>query len=84
MIKREKINFDLINLEGIGNIFSNFPDIYSVYLFGPYASGNHTPLSDIDICYLSLKEIDYSVESDFAENVRSHLKTDEVDFYSIF
>lgn len=85
MISRGKIkNFHLNMLKGLDHIFLQYPDIYSVYLFGSYAAGNQTPLSDIDICYFSKKEIDHHIESDIGESVRSHLMTDEVDFVSFY
>jgi hypothetical protein len=38
MIRREKIhNFQLNRLEGLDRLFANYPEIYSVYLFGSYA-----------------------------------------------
>ena len=81
MIKRKKINhFDLQAVCDAAKIFSKYNSIFCVYLYGSLASGKETPLSDIDICYLSCPGLNYLTESDVAEELRIFLKTDEIDF----
>ncbi len=83
MIRKQKINnFNINKIKDINYIFEKYPHIYSVFLFGSYAAGRETPLSDIDICYLSTAELDDSIESGIAEEICLFFKTDEVDFVS--
>ncbi len=77
-------NFNIKDIKDIDKIFIKYPFIYSVFLHGSYAIGKETPLSDIDICYLSECRLDYHLESTIAEEIRYMVKSDEIDFTSFF
>lgn len=58
-----KITITTEVLNSIGNFFSSRPEIIAIYLFGSNASGNPTPLSDVDIGVLLDKDIGgYSID----------------------
>jgi len=59
--KLNGINIDVKEkLSFIEKIAENFDNLIALWLFGSYAKGNQTPLSDIDIAYLSLDRLETS------------------------
>ena len=59
--KLNGINIDVKEkLSFIKNITENFDNLIALWLFGSYAKGNQTPLSDIDIAYLSVDGLEAS------------------------
>ncbi|MFH0875811.1 MAG: nucleotidyltransferase domain-containing protein [archaeon] len=56
-----------LNLNNISKMAENIAKIksvYAVYLFGSYATGKQTPLSDIDICVFADKKISEKEKTD--------------------
>ena len=83
MIKFKKIDFDVTPyLEKLPELLGKYPEIIVAYLFGSYATGKITPLSDIDIAYLIDSDIfykDYLDKELTIDSEISHLlRTDEV------
>lgn len=52
-VKQKKRNKDAALIKKIIREISGKKGIEAVYLFGSYAKGNPTPMSDIDICVIS-------------------------------
>jgi len=50
---------DLNVIKKLLNVFSQYPEIQSVTLYGSRAKGNFTPSSDIDLC-LTAPDLTYS------------------------
>lgn len=71
-------------LRHLPQIFSEYPEVMIVYLFGSFARGEIKPLSDIDIAYLlDLKPREDYLDRDLGlqSAISRALKTDEVDCY---
>lgn len=86
MIRRNKIDIDHTKkaIEDLGPFFSAFGNKVVVsYLFGSFATGTYTPLSDIDIEVLFDKELSQEVveklENEILEGLMKIFKTDEID-----
>lgn len=83
MIKFKKIGPEVrARLSSLPRMFSRYPAVIVVYLFGSYAKGDVKPLSDIDIAYL----LDPHASGDYLDQdldlqvaISSALGTDEVD-----
>lgn len=86
MIKRSKVDFNKVDkvLPGLGDIFVPYrAKIVAAYLFGSYAAGRVTPLSDIDIAVLlsdDMPEEEYlHLRSELYADLSKFLGTDEID-----
>ena len=85
MIKRRKIRHNLKKyLPNLKEIFKNQEGIIAAYLFGSYAKGAPSPLSDIDIAYLLdeslFKEKAEEIDTNLYSSISSYLQTDEISF----
>ncbi|WPX08429.1 type VII toxin-antitoxin system MntA family adenylyltransferase antitoxin [Anaerocellum danielii] len=86
MIRRNKIDIDHAK-KAIGDLetfFSVFGDkVVASYLFGSFALGTYTPLSDIDIAVLFDKDLSKKImeelENEILDGLMKMFKTDEVD-----
>jgi len=86
VIRRNKIDIDHAK-KAIGDLetfFSAFGDkIVASYLFGSFAMGTNTPLSDIDIAVLFDKDLSKKImeelENEILDGLMKMFKTDEID-----
>jgi len=76
--KLNGVNIDVeAKLPFIKKIAENFDNLIALWLFGSYAKGNQTPLSDIDIAYLSIDGLEASlVGAGCVAHCRSPLRID--------
>ncbi|ADQ05411.1 DNA polymerase beta domain protein region [Caldicellulosiruptor owensensis OL] len=86
MIRRNKIDIEYAKkaIEDLGEFFIRFGNkVVVAYLFGSFAMGTYTPLSDIDIAILFdkdlPKEIMEELENDIIDGLVKIFKTDEID-----
>ncbi|WP_039766014.1 MULTISPECIES: type VII toxin-antitoxin system MntA family adenylyltransferase antitoxin [unclassified Caldicellulosiruptor] len=86
MIRRNKIDIDHAKkvIKDLGAFFSRFGNkVVAAYLFGSFALGTYTPLSDIDIAILFDKELSKGIveelENEILDGLMKMLKTDEID-----
>lgn len=84
MIKFKPIDSNLTPyIQLLPGIFSKYQHVVLSYIFGSYAEGKITPLSDIDIAYLFEYSILYQhsleLELQLESEISHILKTDEVD-----
>lgn len=59
----EKNEFEKIKATVVSRL-KKIPDIKAVYLFGSYATGKEKPISDIDLCVITEKNIHQSKKLD--------------------
>ena len=80
MYKYNKVNQNIVqeNIGNISTIAEKNPKIKLIYLFGSYATGEFSSMSDVDIA-LYVENLDNDIESDIYSEVTALLKTDEVD-----
>lgn len=57
---------DRILIDSTVSDFKKMRDVKAVFLFGSYARGEQKPLSDIDICVVTEKNVSESVKADIA------------------
>lgn len=81
----KKLPEDILNraLEKLPEVFKNYPEIIAAYIYGSYATGKTTDLSDIDIAVLlktkaTDKEI-FDMELKLIGDISDALETDEFD-----
>ena len=68
--KLNRVNIDVEEkLPFIEKIANTFDNLSALWLFGSYAKGNQTPLSDIDIAYLPVD----GLEPSYAEELDKKL-----------
>lgn len=85
MIKFKPIQHDVKRrFRKIPEVLSRHPEVIVAYLFGSYAKGEETPLSDIDIAYLfapkAFRSLDYlALDLQIDVELSQVLQTDEVD-----
>lgn len=53
-------------IQGIVRDIKKLPEVKAIVLFGSYARGEQKPLSDIDICIITKKNISESKKKEFA------------------
>jgi len=85
MIKFKPIQHDVKKLfPKIPQVLSWYPEVVAAYLFGSYANGQESPLSDVDIAYLfdprmfnphDYLDLDLQIDVELSQA----LQTDEVD-----
>ena len=86
MIKFKKIDFDVTPyLIKLPEVLSRHPEIIAAYLFGSYASGRITPLSDVDIGYIIIPDFPakdlLDKELTIDGEISHALRTDEVECF---
>lgn len=86
VIRRNKIDIEHAKkaIEDLGPFFSAFGDkVVASYLFGSFALGTYTPLSDIDIAVLFDKDLSQEIveelENEILDGLMKIFKTDEID-----
>ncbi len=86
VIRRNKIDIEHAKkaIEDLGAFFSRFGDkVVVAYLFGSFAVGTYTPLSDIDIAVLFdrglPKKVVEELENEIFDGLMKIFKTDEID-----
>ena len=71
----------------IEKIAENFDNLIALWLFGSYAKGNQTPLSDIDIAYLSIDGLEPSCVEELDKKLYSSLsrlfETDDISLVNL-
>lgn len=86
MIKNEKNRIQQSHLDELGKIrfVPNFPMIRHLLLFGSYAIGKPTALSDLDIAYFTISELSFDQELELACFFNRTLHTDEIDLVGFY
>jgi len=86
MIRRNKIDINHAKevIKDLGAFFSRFGNkVVVAYLFGSFAMGTYTPLSDIDIAILFDMELSKGIveelENEILDGLMKIFKTDEID-----
>jgi predicted nucleotidyltransferase len=84
MIKNERNRIQQAHLDELGKIrfVPNFPMIKHLLLFGSYAIGKPTDLSDMDLAYITNKELSFDQELELICYFNRTLHTDEIDLVS--
>lgn len=70
-------------LSELKSLLEKYPIVYALFLFGSQAEECANALSDIDIAYLSYRNMDYEKEADLLFDINRILGTEEVDLVNI-
>ena len=86
--KLNGINIDVKEkLSFIEEIAGDFDNLIALWLFGSYAKGNQTPLSDIDIAYLSIDGLEPSCAEELDKKLYNNLsrlfETDDISLVNL-
>ena len=84
MIKNERNRIQQTHLDELWKIrfVPNFPMIRHLLIFGSYAIGKPTALSDLDLAYITTKELSLDQELELICYFNRTLHTDEIDLVS--
>jgi predicted nucleotidyltransferase len=66
-------------IEDLPNVFKTYPDISAAYIFGSYATGKTTGLSDLDIAILLREKVCFEEKLDLIGDLCDALNTDDFD-----
>jgi len=81
MIKNEKNQIKRYHLKNLNRIsdLKEFPDIRHLMLFGSYATGTYSMLSDIDLAYFTNRPFSFTEESDLLYLLNRLVGSEEID-----
>jgi hypothetical protein len=77
----EKLPRDILvrAMEKLPNVFEKDPQIIAAYIYGSYATGKITDLSDIDIALLLREKGDWNKQLELIDSIAEAIETDDFD-----
>lgn len=80
MISFLKVNDKILLLP---DLFSRYPEIAAVFLFGSYGTEFQNSLSDIDFAFYFSRNVDLKFEADLLGEISDVLNTDRIDLVNL-